>query len=82
MAEIDGATIIAKCLKANGVNYAFGIVGFPVQPIASAMLREGIRFVGMRHERREELLALAFVVAQGEDLFELVDEKGGLAEAP
>ena len=51
MAEIDGATIIAKCLKANGVEYCFGIVGFPVQPIAAAMQKEGIRFVGMRHEQ-------------------------------
>ena len=51
MADIDGATIIAKCLKANGVDYCFGIVGFPVQPIAAAMQKEGIRFIGMRHEQ-------------------------------
>ena len=51
MAEIDGATIIARCLKMHGINYAFGIVGFPVQPIAAAMQREGIRYVGMRHEQ-------------------------------
>ena len=35
MAQIDGATIIARCLKANGVEFCFGIVGFPVQPIAA-----------------------------------------------
>jgi len=51
LADIDGATIIAKCLKANGVDYCFGIVGFPVQPIAAAMQKEGIRFIGMRHEQ-------------------------------
>lgn len=51
MAQIDGATIIARCLKANGVEFCFGIVGFPVQPIAAAMQAEGIKFVGMRHEQ-------------------------------
>ena len=51
MAEIDGATVIARSLKAHGVRYAFGIVGFPVQPIAAAFQREGITFVGMRHEQ-------------------------------
>ncbi len=51
MADIDGATIIARSLKSNGVRFCFGIVGFPVQPIAAAMQREGIRFVGMRHEQ-------------------------------
>ena len=51
MAEIDGATLIARCLKRHGVKYAFGIVGIPVQNVAEAMLREGIRFIGMRHEQ-------------------------------
>jgi 2-hydroxyacyl-CoA lyase 1 len=51
VAEIDGATIIARSLKSHGVRFCFGIVGFPVQPIAAAMQREGIRFVGMRHEQ-------------------------------
>lgn len=51
MAEIDGATLIARCLKQHGIQFAFGIVGFPVQPIAGAMQREGIKFIGMRHEQ-------------------------------
>ncbi|HLF79440.1 MAG TPA: oxalyl-CoA decarboxylase [Dehalococcoidia bacterium] len=51
MADIDGATIIARCLKTHGVDHCFGIVGFPVQPVAAAMQREGIRFIGMRHEQ-------------------------------
>ena len=51
MAEIDGATIIARSLKRHGVDFAFGIVGIPVQPIAGAMQREGIKYIGMRHEQ-------------------------------
>jgi 2-hydroxyacyl-CoA lyase 1 len=51
MAEIDGSTIIARSLKRHGVDFAFGIVGIPVQPIAGAMQREGIKYIGMRHEQ-------------------------------
>jgi 2-hydroxyacyl-CoA lyase 1 len=51
LAEIDGGTIIARSLKMHGVQYAFGIVGFPVHPIAQAIQREGMKFVGMRHEQ-------------------------------
>ncbi|HEY7268254.1 MAG TPA: thiamine pyrophosphate-binding protein [Dehalococcoidia bacterium] len=51
MAEIDGSTIIARSLKRHGVSLAFGIVGIPVQPIAGAMQREGIKYIGMRHEQ-------------------------------
>jgi 2-hydroxyacyl-CoA lyase 1 len=51
MAEIDGAAIIAKCLKAQGIQYCFGIVGFPVVPVATAMQREGLTWIGMRHEQ-------------------------------
>ena len=28
MAEIDGATVIARSLKQQGVDYMFGVVGF------------------------------------------------------
>ncbi len=42
MAEIDGATLIARSLKQQGVDHMFGIVGFPVIPIAFAAQREGI----------------------------------------
>ena len=34
MAEVDGATLVARNLKKQGVRFMFGIVGFPVQPIA------------------------------------------------
>jgi 2-hydroxyacyl-CoA lyase 1 len=59
LAEIDGASIIAKSLKTHGVDYCFGIVGIPVQPIASACMREGITYVGMRHEQSASYAAQA-----------------------
>lgn len=51
MAEIDGATLIARTLKTHGIEYAFGIVGVPVTAVALAMQREGIKFIGMRNEQ-------------------------------
>ncbi len=37
MADIDGATLMARALKQQGVDFMYGIVGFPVIPIAMAM---------------------------------------------
>ncbi|MEX2237647.1 MAG: oxalyl-CoA decarboxylase [Dehalococcoidia bacterium] len=59
MAEIDGATLIARALKQQGVDYMFGIVGVPVIPIAFAAQREGIKYYGMRHEQSAAYAAQA-----------------------
>jgi 2-hydroxyacyl-CoA lyase 1 len=59
MAEIDGATLIARSLKQQGVEYMFGIVGIPVVPIAFAAQREGITYIGMRHEQSAAYAAQA-----------------------
>jgi 2-hydroxyacyl-CoA lyase len=59
MAEIDGATLIAKSLKQQGVEYMFGIVGVPVVPIAFQAQRLGIKYIGMRHEQSASYAAQA-----------------------
>jgi 2-hydroxyacyl-CoA lyase 1 len=59
MPEIDGATLIARSLKQHGVDYMFGIVGVPVVPIAFAAQREGIKYIGMRHEQSAAYAAQA-----------------------
>ena len=59
MAEVDGATLVARNLKQQGVEYMFGIVGFPVQPIAAAAQREGITYIGMRNEQSASYAAQA-----------------------
>ena len=51
MASIDGSTLIARSLKQQGVDYMFGVVGFPVIPVAIAAQKEGIKFYGMRNEQ-------------------------------
>src|ERR671910_3102273 len=59
MAEVDGATLMARSLKKQGVNFMFGIVGFPVGPIATAAQKEGITYVGMRNEQSASYAAQA-----------------------
>jgi 2-hydroxyacyl-CoA lyase 1 len=59
MADVDGATLIARSLKQHGVEYMFGIVGIPVVPIAFAAQREGIKYYGMRHEQSASYAAQA-----------------------
>jgi 2-hydroxyacyl-CoA lyase 1 len=51
MAELDGNTLIARSLKDQGVDYMFGVVGFPVFGIARAAQRAGIRYLGFRNEQ-------------------------------
>src|SRR5260370_2649981 len=51
MAEIKGADLLAKSLKEQGVEYMFGVVGFPVGPIAEAAQKDGLPYIGMRNEQ-------------------------------
>src|SRR5437762_12365913 len=59
MSEVDGATLVARSLKRQGVKFMFGIVGFPVGPIALAAQKEGITYVGMRNEQSASYAAQA-----------------------
>ena len=59
MGTIDGARLMARSLKQQGVDYMFGIVGFPVFGIASAAQKEGITYIGMRNEQSASYAAQA-----------------------
>ena len=59
MAEVDGATLLARSLKQQGVQFMFGIVGFPVGPIAAAAQEAGITYLGMRNEQSASYAAQA-----------------------
>ncbi len=59
MAKVDGATLLARSLKQQGVEYMFGVVGFPVQPIAAAVQAEGLTYIGMRNEQAASYAAQA-----------------------
>ena len=59
MADVSGARVLAENLKQQGVEYVFGIVGFPVVPIATACQKAGITFIGMRNEQSASYAAQA-----------------------
>ena len=59
MGTVTGATLLAQNLKQQGVDFMFGIVGFPVQPIAKAAQEAGIQYVGMRNEQAASYAAQA-----------------------
>lgn len=51
MTEIDGNMVLAQALKDQGVEYVFGIVGFPVIELGMACQTVGLHYVGMRNEQ-------------------------------
>ena len=51
MAALSGNQIVARSLKQQGVDYMFGVVGFPVYDVASQAQAEGIRYLGFRNEQ-------------------------------
>jgi 2-hydroxyacyl-CoA lyase len=59
MGKVDGATLMARSLRRQGVEYMFGIVGFPVGPIAAAAQKAGITYIGMRNEQSASYAAQA-----------------------
>jgi len=65
MAEIDGARLVARCLKQQGVDELFGVVGIPVTGIAAAAASEGIRYIGTRHEQAAGYAAQAISYLRG-----------------
>src|ERR1700731_2973562 len=60
MSEVDGATLIARSLKQQGIDHLFGVVGFPITPIAAAAQKEGVAYIGMRNEQAASYAAQAY----------------------
>ncbi|XP_066153480.1 2-hydroxyacyl-CoA lyase 1 [Euwallacea fornicatus] len=51
MGEIDGNTVLAEALKAQGIEFVFGIIGYPVIELSMALQTADIHFIGMRNEQ-------------------------------
>ena len=58
-ATIDGRRLLVRSLKEQGVDYMFGVVGFPVTELAAYAQEEGIRYIGMRNEQAASYAAQA-----------------------
>jgi thiamine pyrophosphate-dependent acetolactate synthase large subunit-like protein len=51
MAELTGSEIIAKCLKKEGIDDLFYIMGGPMLLAEATCIKEGIRMIDVRHEQ-------------------------------
>jgi 2-hydroxyacyl-CoA lyase 1 len=58
-ATINGRTLLARSLKQQGVDYLFGVVGFPITEFAAEAQNEGIKYIGMRNEQAASYAAQA-----------------------
>jgi thiamine pyrophosphate-dependent acetolactate synthase large subunit-like protein len=60
MAELTGSEILAKCLKAEGVDDLFYIMGGPMLLAESKCIEQGIRMIDVRHEQAAAFAAQAY----------------------
>uniref|UniRef100_A0A8V0XBA0 2-hydroxyacyl-CoA lyase n=1 Tax=Gallus gallus TaxID=9031 RepID=A0A8V0XBA0_CHICK len=51
MEELSGAQLIAEALRAQNIEYMFGVVGIPITEVAVAAQAAGIKYIGMRNEQ-------------------------------
>lgn len=59
MDKTTGAELLVQSLKQQGVEYMFGVVGYPVIPIAFAAQQAGMTYIGMRNEQAASYAAQA-----------------------
>ncbi|XP_077867245.1 2-hydroxyacyl-CoA lyase 1 [Saccoglossus kowalevskii] len=79
--DIDGATILCRSLKDQGVKYMFGIVGFPVIEVGIAAQAVGLEYVAMRNEQAASYAASAIGYLTGRPGACLVVSGPGLVHA-
>src|SRR5260221_5358922 len=60
MSEVDGATLIARSLKQQGIDHLAGIGGVAVTALAAAAQKEGVAYLGMRNEQSAAYAAAAY----------------------
>jgi acetolactate synthase-1/2/3 large subunit len=50
MADVNGGTLLARCLASEGVEFVFGLPSPEIDPLLAALGDHGIRLVPIRHE--------------------------------
>jgi len=60
MAELTGSEIIAKCLKKEGIEQVFYIMGGPMLLTEATCIKEGIRMIDVRHEQAAAFMAQSY----------------------
>src|SRR5271165_4741987 len=60
MADLTGSEIIARCLKKEGIEHIFYIMGGPMLLTESCCIKEGIRMIDVRHEQAAAFMCQAY----------------------
>jgi thiamine pyrophosphate-dependent acetolactate synthase large subunit-like protein len=60
MAELTGSEIIARCLKKEGTEHIFFIMGGPMLLTEATCIKEGIQMIDVRHEQAAAFMAQAY----------------------
>jgi acetolactate synthase-1/2/3 large subunit len=81
MAEVDGGSLVAKALKAEGVKYLFVLWGFHIVPVIEACEREGIKVIDTRHEQAAGHAAEGWAKVTGEPGVAAVTAGPGVTDA-
>ncbi|XP_077982275.1 2-hydroxyacyl-CoA lyase 1-like [Glandiceps talaboti] len=79
--SLDGATILCRSLKDQGVEFVFGIVGFPIIEVGVAAQAAGLKFIAMRNEQAASYAASAIGYLTGRPAACLVVSGPGLVHA-
>ena len=66
MAEITGGELLARCLRAEGVRFVFGLPCPEIDPLLAALEDHGMRFVPVRHEAAGAHMAEGLYKTTGE----------------
>lgn len=65
MAQIHGGQVVARALRAEGVDTIFTLTGGHIVPILDGCLQEGIRIIDVRHEQTAAHAAEAYTRLTG-----------------
>jgi len=60
MADMTGSEIIARCLKKEGIEHIFYIMGGPMLLTEACCIKEGIRMIDVRHEQAAAFMCQAY----------------------
>ena len=81
MAKISGGRVIARALKAQGVDTAFALTGGHIMAIMDGCVAEGIHVVDVRHEQAAAHAADAYARLTGKMGVALVTAGPGVTDA-
>jgi acetolactate synthase-1/2/3 large subunit len=81
MAKIDGGRVIAKALKAEGVDTVFTLTGGHIVPIMGGCVAEGMNVIDVRHEQAAAHAADAYARLTGKLGVAVVTAGPGVTDA-